>query len=183
MIYTITTIGIILVFVVEYLIQRHESNNLFGFFKSISLYKTIEQILIVVLSATIAIEESKWKQNADSISEKLIRTKDLDNESRKIEDYQKRIKLLRAKLDDKQKSEETAREMKNNLRIKSGEYNSKYAEIRKMRTDFIGSIIGKDNSLEITFAEGKDEEAVKEMLVTKLSTVGKNMGKTVMDGI
>lgn len=55
MIYTITTIGIILVFVVEYLIQRHESNNLFGFFKSISLYKTIEQILIVVLSATIAI--------------------------------------------------------------------------------------------------------------------------------
>ena len=55
MIYTITAVGIFLVFVIEFLIQKHETNNFFSFFKSVSLFKTIEQMLIVVLSATIAI--------------------------------------------------------------------------------------------------------------------------------
>lgn len=55
MIYAITAAGVLFVFVIEYMIQKHESNNVYSFFKSVSLYKTIEQMLIIVLSATVAI--------------------------------------------------------------------------------------------------------------------------------
>lgn len=55
MIYIVTLIGIILIFLIEYLIQKNESKSVFKFFKSVSLYKTIEQILIVILSASTAI--------------------------------------------------------------------------------------------------------------------------------
>ncbi len=65
MVYLITVFGIVLVFAVEYLIQKHESKDPFNFFKSVSLYKTIEQILIVILSATVAILMTNAAENKE----------------------------------------------------------------------------------------------------------------------
>ena len=91
LIYTITIIDVVLVLGIEFLIQRKEMRNVFSFFTSVSLLKTIEQMLIVVLSASIAIlitdyvQTQKTKNRYSTLLRNLYA--ELDLEEQFLNDY------------------------------------------------------------------------------------------------